>query len=182
MANQDGEARVGEIVQELQAATLGGHAVAAVLPRMRRLLDADRVAAHKLVRTATGYKPEFVFLEGFQVGAERLFEQWVTTAPADAFGYDPSAPEEAQRNLVVRTRSSMAADQVARLPVVRELFPKLGLAGMDQIRVLVCDGPKLLAWVGAFRQRSFTDDEERWLQKLVPAMHSRLMLEATLLR
>ena len=176
------DGKLSEIIHELQNATLGGNAVAAVLPRLRRLLDADRAAAHKLVRTDKGFKMEFVFLEGFPSGAEKTMRDWLATAPADAFNYDPSWVVEEQRNIVLRTRAALASDQLARMPVVRELFPKVGLAGMDQVRVLICEGPKLLAWVGAFRTRSFTPVEEIHLQALVPALVSRLQLENGIFR
>jgi hypothetical protein len=178
--SSDEDRRVQEIVRELQQATLGGHALIAVLSRLRRLLEAEKVAAHKLKRTLTGYKAEFLFTEGFAPGSDRVFTEWLATAPQDAFGYDPASPEPAQRNVVLRSRTRLSADQAARIPVVRDLFPKMGLTGLDQIRVLVCDGPKLLAWVGAFRQRSFTENDEQRFAALVPAMKDRLQLEAEL--
>ena len=169
-----------EIVRELQGATLGGHALLAVLPKLRRLLEAERVAAFRPVRTGAGWKLDFAFLEGFAAGMEKLATDWFATAPADAFFFDPYMPQADQRNVVLRTRADLPADEAAKAPAVRDLFPKLGLAGMDQIRVLICEGDQVLAWVGAFRIRTFTELDEQRFAALVPAMQSRLSLEASL--
>ena len=181
MANLAEDLRVQEIVRELQGATLGGHALLAVLPRLRSLLGAERVAAFKIVPAqGGGYEAQFIFFEGFSAGSELKFTDWLKTAPPRAFAFDTGEPQESQRNLVVRLRDLLTADQLAKLPVYRDLFPLLGLTGLDWIRLLVCDGPKLLAWVGAFRAQPFTEVETQRLQQLVPNLISRLALEATL--
>src|SRR4051812_47101 len=113
MATPGEAGKLEEIVHELQNATLGGNAVAAVLPRVRRLLDADRAAAHKIVRTEKGFKLDFVFLEGSPAGAEKAMRDWLATAPADSFNYDPSWPAEEQRNVVVRARAALASDHLS---------------------------------------------------------------------
>jgi hypothetical protein len=183
MANPPGnDRRVEEIVSELQGATLGGHALLAVLPKLRRLLDAERVAAYLPKRAPPAWKLEFAFFEGFPGNPERICQEWLATAPADAFPFDPEHPPAEQRNQVLRARGVYSAEDFAKLPMIRDLFPKLGLSGLDQIRVLVCDGDKLLAWVGAFRSRSFTEEEAQRFQQLVPPMQSRLQLEQSLYR
>ncbi|MCA9593101.1 MAG: helix-turn-helix transcriptional regulator [Myxococcales bacterium] len=57
------------------------------------------------------------------------------------------------------------------------LFESNDIAEMDQLRVLVCDGAGLLAWVGGFRARPFTPQEKRRLQAVVPAMQRRFALQ-----
>jgi len=170
---------VEDINRELQGATLGGHALVAVLPKLRRLLEAPKAAAFRPVRTQRGFTTEFLFLDGFPAGADKLVIEWLAKAPADAFAYDPSHPAPDQRNVVRRSRAWLPAETVAALPMVRDLFPKVGLAGCDQIRVLVCAGEELLAWVGAFRERSFTDEDERRFSQILPSLQSRLALEAS---
>jgi DNA-binding CsgD family transcriptional regulator len=66
-----------------------------------------------------------------------------------------------------------------RFPATRDTWEQAGLV-CDQVRVLVCDGPSLLSWVGAFRPDAFTDRESRLLQALVPALRDRLRLERQL--
>lgn len=50
----------------------------------------------------------------------------------------------------------------------------------DQLRVLICDGPTLLAWVGTYRPEPFSSTETAVLQELVPILSRRLALEREL--
>ncbi|MCC6746056.1 MAG: hypothetical protein IT371_00270 [Deltaproteobacteria bacterium] len=51
---------------------------------------------------------------------------------------------------------------------------------MHQLRVLVCDGPALLAWVGGFTFDPVSASQQRALTALVPALRDRLRLEQQL--
>jgi DNA-binding CsgD family transcriptional regulator len=51
---------------------------------------------------------------------------------------------------------------------------------MDQLRVVVCDGPSALGFVGAYRRERFTDLECQTLQRVVPALQRRLTIERAL--
>jgi DNA-binding CsgD family transcriptional regulator len=65
-------------------------------------------------------------------------------------------------------------------PVTTEVFPKVGLTCLEQLRVLVCDGPHLLTWLGVLRDEPFTH-RERWLvQALIAPLRRRLVLERRL--
>jgi DNA-binding CsgD family transcriptional regulator len=59
-------------------------------------------------------------------------------------------------------------------------FVGAGLAGMHRLRVLLCDGPRLLAWVGVFRGEPFGREERETLAALVPLLRDRLLLEELL--
>lgn len=65
-------------------------------------------------------------------------------------------------------------------PVIEEVFPHFDLDRCDQMRVLICDGPILLAWVGTFRPEAFTQRERALLTRLIPALQQRLKLESQL--
>ena len=98
--------------------------------------------------------------------------------------YDARRPEPRQRNRVLPhldgngTRAAVRR-YLERFPATRDAWERAGLV-CDQVRVLVCDGPSLLSWVGAFRPDAFTDRESRLLQALVPALRDRLRLERQL--
>jgi len=62
----------------------------------------------------------------------------------------------------------------------RGLFRELELDKLDQLRVLVCEGPHLVAWIGAYHERQFTQLHRRVLSALVPAVRARLLLERQL--
>ncbi len=104
-----------------------------------------------------------------------LVEQWPNT-----FGYyDPYSPPARQRNAVV-TLQELRSRSGASVTPMQRLLDGFGFATRDQLRVLVCDGSRLLAWVGALRGHPFREDERRALQALVRPLQRRLALEQRL--
>lgn len=95
-----------------------------------------------------------------------------------AGAYDPLRPAVEQRNVVLGERELAPTRSAA----TRGLCQRLGVAHFPQMRVLVCDGSMLLAWVGTTREEDFSDEEHRLLHGLVPSLRARLgmhrMLEA----
>ena len=89
--------------------------------------------------------------------------------------FDPRRPETAQRN---RSRC-FDPDEFAATPMGRATVPA-GLEGMYQLRVLVCDGPLLLGWVGGFRVRPYEDTDLAALEVLAERFRRRLWLDRQL--
>ncbi len=85
--------------------------------------------------------------------------------------FNPSRPEPAQQNVVKHFAPREQS------PTGRALFARLGMADCWQLRVLVCDGPCFLAWVGVLREEPFTSRERLLLRSLVPALRDRFRLE-----
>ena len=91
--------------------------------------------------------------------------------------YDPFHPDRAQRNRVCSFAPA--------------IYPALGqysllrrhqLHEQHQTRALICDGPVLLAWVGAMHQDPTTPRQRQLLAALIPALRQRLRLERRLER
>ncbi|MCC6876582.1 MAG: hypothetical protein IT378_19930 [Sandaracinaceae bacterium] len=59
-------------------------------------------------------------------------------------------------------------------------YEGMGVADHQQLRCLVCEGPFLLAWVGAFDPAPMTPRQESLFRAIVPALRDRLALEARL--
>lgn len=94
--------------------------------------------------------------------------------------YDPTRPERSQRDRALHMRDLVRLKgRVAGL-VGSSHWKKFGLADRDQLRVVVCDGPVAVAWIGGFRPGEFSAANRRVLQRLVPALKKRLALEARL--
>lgn len=114
--------------------------------------------------------------------------------------FNPVRPEPVQRNRAVAVgvaradfdrllerprvlRTRFGLDEEGRLALAASLerttrmFERLGLAGSQQLRTLVCEGDSLLAWVGGFRREPFTAGETRLLSAITPALVRRLSLE-----
>jgi DNA-binding NarL/FixJ family response regulator len=150
---------------------------------LRDLLGADKTVAYGVSPHGDGMATDFVFGSGFPADAFRgAFDAWLADKAFGWAGYNPMRPEPSQRNVVVDDRDVARWTDPQSLPIVREIFPRWGLAESAQLRVLVCDGPLLLAWVGAFQSERFDARQREILRRLVPALRRRLMLERAISR
>src|SRR5207244_5068058 len=59
-------------------------------------------------------------------------------------------------------------------------LPRFALSESDVLRVLICEGPMLLAWVGVFRAGKFSAADARRFNELVPPLQRRLAFEQKL--
>ena len=139
------------------------------------LLRATRGGSYSLTAETDRLRVSKAHAVGLSVNEyARDFEGLLATGPQRCVFYDPSRPEPGQRNAVVQLEPSEYT------PSGRALYARHGIAECWQLRVLVCDGPSLLAWVGALREGPFAARERLLLKALVPALRDRLLLERQL--
>jgi DNA-binding CsgD family transcriptional regulator len=154
-------------------------------PQVQELLRAEVVSSYRVspVEGARHWSVDFMNVtmgapllrdafSNFLVGGEERHE----------FRYDPLAPGPRDRNIVRRPAAEMQEGAFREMPVNREVFVPLGLDRHDQLRVLLCDGPLLMAWFGGLRREPFTRREETILAKLTAPLAARVRLERRLLR
>lgn len=98
--------------------------------------------------------------------------------------YDPLRPESWQRNRAVSMEGLQRRTKVDSAGYSLVCREEVGVGDLDQVRVLVCEGASLLAWVGCFRSQLFPfgRDATKILQGLAPALAERLAFEAQLRR
>lgn len=163
------------IESALQRWTPGGASVIeTVLDPIGELIAAEKPIAYAVGPCGDGVACSFV--EGaVPKGARRALNLFFARQPVGWGIYNPLCPEPEHRNVPVRiSKEEMAAQ--ALIDVCR----RFDLHDREQLRVLVCDGPSILAWVGGFRPDRFTAHEARLLGSLVPALHETLRMERRL--
>lgn len=112
--------------------------------------------------------------------------------------YSPLHPERHQRNRAHRLPSyakvSQGGPDLAHklgvsVEVMRALNPshpgwvthaRMGLLDQRVLRLLICDGGRLLAWIGVFRDTQFSQEAALEMQSLAPVLLRRLKLEEQL--
>lgn len=163
--------------ERLLSVPLDGHAPDLAVDAFREALGAVVWAAHRMSRRGVGYAPEFLEQNGWsRRGIERLVT-YVGGVDRTPFLYDPERPAADQRNRVQVLGTSDDAP-----PIARRVLATAGLERLHQIRVIVCDGPELLAWFGGFRDRPFTAEDEALLRRLVPALRTAFLWKRRLAR
>lgn len=144
-----------------------------LLPDLASLFEADRAALYTL-------SPGEGRLEIGEFHGHRLPEtvaaamnRALARTPLAVFQYNPIVPEPSQRN-VARVVPGKVNDRPATAEIVAEhpLF-----AREDQLRILVCEGDTLLAWVGLFRSGPYTERERRLFGRLAAPLRQRLEAE-----
>ena len=173
--------RVREISEDLAKVDLADAAgVRRYLPAIRELLELDTVAVYS-VRNVTGRWSldrwdAVSALDDLQPLMRRVFEK----APEFPLFYNPLLPPPKQRNRVVDAlewikQQNPGAWESSAI-CVDALHP-VGLAHHHQPRVLLCDGPMLLAWFGGLHSEPTTARQTQLLGMLVEPMRRRLIAE-----
>jgi DNA-binding CsgD family transcriptional regulator len=152
----------------------GGDAGSEPLAAIADLLRLDRACSYSL-RMLDG-RARIDVAHTFQAdGFLERFDAFLAHAPRQFGAYDPVRPQPWQRNRPLRP---IDVDDYAQAVLYRELYPKLGIAQKHQLRMLVCDGPALLGWVGGWREGEFREQEVEALRALLPALKRQLRLVA----
>lgn len=177
--------RVADIVHELSALRAGDSGVTAVIEPVRELLATESVWTYRPVATLGAWDVEALAASGISTDVLTRFSDVLRGITGEFAWFRPSAPEPAQRNRVVDALAEVRRQRPGffeESALYQQFFRVVGLHEHHQLRVLLCDGPRLLAWFGAYQPESPTRRQFALLAALVPALQRRLRLEQLLSR
>lgn len=177
--------RLDDLTHEIETLREGDvRVLGRVLPSIARLVSAETACTYALTPTDGGFSVDFAEAHGARPEASARVTRWFERASGTAWAhYDPLRPERAQRNvaLTLSDLEAMTTRPFARLPIV-SMIERAGLLRRDQLRVVVCGGPVMLAWVGAYRDERFGARERGLLDALARPLRSRARLDRLLAR
>ena len=157
-----------------------GLALTPHLHAVREIFDAHNAVIYCPEARDAGWDLEFSEWAGRDSEARRAaHRKLVRAAPPAApnfAAYDPFIVEKAQRNRTLTIRDLVALEPAAAGPH-RRLWDALDARHEDEVRVLVCRGPRLLAWFGMVRETPFSKGEVRAFHELVAPLRERLLAE-----
>jgi DNA-binding CsgD family transcriptional regulator len=168
---------VSSIAARLTGLAFDGDVWEEALSELRSLLGSEATLAYLPVRGPTHWMFEFRHVALKSPQFERIYDLFVKFVTGQDkkrrswAAYDPLHTERAQRNLALHTSDLRWPGKLAHL------YDKMGAPDMtpDQVRVLICDGPRLIGWVGALSYgRPIAKRKRKLLQDLVPALRARL--------
>jgi len=159
----------------------GPSALSWIAPEIAKLVRSDNVAIftvlEKYERTAIGSLHAVGFSSD---GPRRLGEELARIArqPSAGWSFNPTRPDPRQRNRVFDSAALERLTGVSRrsYPIFK-FFKKVGLGRAEQLRVLICDGASLLAYVGVLKAEEFTAHQKTAFAAVVPALQRRLTFE-----
>lgn len=148
-----------------------------LLEELRHTLRAHNVAAYRPEPSEQGWDLALSCWVGPDAAARSLAHQrFVQSSPADEptfAAYDPFIVQLNQQNRALDNKRLFALEQSAEARHQR-LYAALATNHTEQIRMLVCEGPRLLLWIGAMRDAPFLDEEVDLLQALAEPLRARL--------
>ncbi len=169
-----------DLAHDLQRVQIGSpRALDLFLPRIQQLIGADIGHAYGLRLEDERVEVDFVDVLDGPVGTAALFREIMLGLGGRMGLYNPASPEVSQRNRACRLSDTVTPETARTLERGNAYLRRLHLdfPANDQLRVLVCDGPQLVAWVGGYVHGKFSEEAEQQLEHVVPALRDRLILE-----
>jgi DNA-binding NarL/FixJ family response regulator len=168
-----------DLANDLQRVQVGGpRALDLFLPRIQRLIGADIGHAYGLHLEDDRIHFDFVDMLDGPAGAAELIR--AAGSGGGRFGlYNPATPEPSQRNRAIRVNATITGPMVEAMERANAQLRRMGMdfPANDQLRVLVCDGSQLVAWVGGYLRGNFSKEAEQQLDHIIPSLRDRLILE-----
>jgi DNA-binding CsgD family transcriptional regulator len=162
----------------------GPSALSWIIPEIPKLLRSDIGCAFTIREKNDDVAIGSFHTVGLHFDVHRTMEEHLGRAarisrqPPVGWTLNVTRPEPRQRN---RVFDLAALERLTGHPRSRyflsDLFQNVGMALPEHLRVAVCDGGSLLAYVGAFQQDDFTAHQKTALAAVVPALQKRLGFE-----
>lgn len=153
-----------------------------VLTELKARLGLDAVLCYGVSTSGDSVRLEFAHDVSFRGGGRQILLRHLDGKARPKWGYyDPLRPEPAQRNRVLSVRDMLAPKRPMGTDITAAAR-EAGVLEKDQVRVLLCDGPALLAWIGGFRDETVTARERAIFASIVPSLQKRALLEKRLQR
>lgn len=198
--NGAGEAQsLQELERVLSSAQMRGSEVLAwTSDETQRLLQAERACIYGISEALEGLRVDYGHYSGFSMSAARcrsIMNEALGRAGAFA-AYDALRPAAHQRGRVLAFPSVQALiDAPVEHPLLKaseraalsarvrnqvQMFQRLSVIEHRQLRILICDGPRLLGWFGIFDMRPFSRRQRTLLRTIAPWLGRRLRFEREL--
>jgi DNA-binding CsgD family transcriptional regulator/PAS domain-containing protein len=161
----------------------GPTALSLVVPALHEALRTDSTASYVFVAKASRIVMGEIQGENIDIHRARTLLDALTQSDTIRWAaYNALRPEPWQRNRIVTMRQLQRRtdETLEAMPIMKRVLGPLGFGHHDQMRMLVCEGPSLLAWVGAWQPDPFDARQRALLAAIGPTLRRRLRLERSL--
>jgi len=170
-----------ELISSLSRTDTDDDALASVSRHVASITHSDRALIHTLQRGELRLQVEDLHVEAMNPKVVReVVDGALAAGKPGVLAYNPWNPEPRQRNRALTFTELTQINGGITFQVVRDGYPRMGVGTGDNMRMLVCDGQTLLAWVGVFSEDPFTAEQQRSLQLLARPLKKRLQLDLQL--
>jgi DNA-binding CsgD family transcriptional regulator len=110
-------------------------------------------------------------------GWRESFDEYLVGRGVSWGTFNAISPEPMQRDRVLDTHEIDTITRGRNHPIQEIIYKRLGAVGSNTLRVLVCDGPSLLACVGIVQPVKTTARQRELFELVVPAFRRRLKFD-----
>jgi DNA-binding CsgD family transcriptional regulator len=184
MPANDDRSKLRDAAEAIRTLQIDAPPAAGVASVVHDLLGSEKTALYSLQhrRGSQDLGVDIADMVGFPPDRfRRNLDQWLCGQGVDFTWYNPLWPQPEQRNKV------LGMEQIQRLSagasrLYDELYPKLDARGHYTLRVLLCEGPSFLGYVGILQPDVASGRQRSLLRSLVKPLHARLTFERALQR
>ena len=133
------------------------------------LLETERTACYTLAQHGEDVQMETFVGRGMHPRHAEIQNAWLIGHGVEWAAFNCLRPEPWQRNRVLQLDDLKRHTRCISRPIIEEVFPKVGLYGKDQLRIVLCDGASLLGWLGSFQAGVFDKRQRRILARVAPS-------------
>jgi DNA-binding CsgD family transcriptional regulator len=177
---RDTRERIRAVEDALSYYPLDGHDLRAPLEALRELLGTERVLFYQLAQRDHADELSVTRWEGVGFGRGRwrdTFDEFLRGRGVDWGGFNGVRPSPIQRDRVLDDGELTRVTRGKNLAIEATFYRSIGLAGEHTMRALICDGPRLLGWLGTIDPERVSTRRKQLLEHVLPAFRKRLMFE-----
>jgi len=142
---------------------------------LRELSGASRACLYVLAPAERGLRVDSIYSSAMAPRFRDTFDRFLADKVVGWTGFNPLCPEPWQRNVALDEHD--IRPRVGDVTSEREFYPSVGMRGFGTTRVLLCDGPQLLAYLGLFDAAPSVQRTKHVLRRLEFAFRRRMRME-----
>ncbi|MDB4938965.1 MAG: Transcriptional regulator, LuxR family [Labilithrix sp.] len=147
---------------------------------LRDVLDSNRAAACVYAPRGEGLSLPWGYTAKLSHGLIVETDRFLADKTVGWTAFNPLRPEPQQRNVALTLCEVKELSGVKTASILTNVYARFGLLADDQLRVLICEGSSLLAWIGLFQSAPFDPRQKRILSHLIAPIRRRLSAERLL--
>jgi DNA-binding NarL/FixJ family response regulator len=170
-----------EVIEKIESVRVGEASVGFV-PELRAALGFDALVYARPIERPRGWAVERFEADGLAnpTRMRRALNEYLDTATTPVPWLDLRQPSADERNCAVDVQTVVGAAAYRASALYQRVIATTELAEHWLLRVLICDGPSVVAWLGGFSARATTRQQADALTTIAGPLQTRLRIERVL--
>lgn len=176
-----GSVAIRAIIEKIESVRLGEASVGFVAD-LRAALDLDAMIYARPIERTRGWAVEGFESDGFANPrrVRRALSDYLDSAATPVPWLDLRDPPDNQRNTAINLQTVVGSIAYRASTLYQRVIASTEFADHAVLRVLICDGSNVIAWLGGFSARPTTRKQAEDLTSVAAPLRERLRIERVL--